>query len=206
MRGKFITLEGIDGAGKSTHLAWLMQFLESRSVKVVMTREPGGTETGEALRALLLDRRQRLHGDTEALLMFAARREHLDKVILPALERGEWVLCDRFTDATYAYQSGGSGLPWERIAALESWVQQGLQPDLTLFFDVTPALGRARSERIREPDRFEQEQTEFFDRVRAGYLRRLEEHPRRIVRIDASGDIEGIRNVMREIILTRCFG
>ena len=206
MRGKFITLEGIDGAGKSTHLAWLMQFLESRSVKVVMTREPGGTETGEALRALLLDRRQRLHGDTEALLMFAARREHLDKVILPALERGEWVLCDRFTDATYAYQSGGSGLPWERIAALESWVQQGLQPDLTLFFDGTPALGRARSERIREPDRFEQEQTEFFDRVRAGYLRRLEEHPRRIVRIDASGDIEGIRNVMREIILTRCFG
>jgi len=205
MHGRFITLEGIDGAGKSTHLTWLAQFLESCGVRVVVTREPGGTAMGEALRALLLDRGQHLHHDTEALLMFAARREHLDKVIVPAMERGEWVLCDRFTDATYAYQSGGSGLRWERIAALEAWVQQGLQPDLTLFFDVTPELGRARSGRIKQPDRFEQEQDEFFDRVRAGYLRRMEEHPQRISRIDANGSIGEIQSAIQSIIETRYF-
>lgn len=205
MHGKFITLEGIDGAGKSTHLAWLAQLLEARGIGIVVTREPGGTETGEALRQLLLNREQRLHHDTEALLMFAARREHLDKVILPALQKGSWVLCDRFTDATYAYQSGGSGLSWERIAALEAWVQDGLQPDLTLFFDVTPELGRARTGRIKEPDRFEQEQVAFFERVRAGYLRRMDEHPQRIVRIDADQDVQSIQNAMQEIIATRCF-
>jgi dTMP kinase len=205
MHGKFITLEGIDGAGKSTHLAWLAQFLEARGIGIVVTREPGGTETGEALRQLLLDREQHLHRDTEALLMFAARREHLDKVILPALQKGSWVLCDRFTDATYAYQSGGSGLSWERIAALEAWVQDSLQPDLTLFFDVTPELGRARSGRIKEPDRFEQEQAAFFERVRAGYLRRMNEHPQRIVRIEADRDVRAIQNAVREIITTRCF-
>jgi len=206
MRGKFITLEGIDGAGKSTHLAWLARLLESRGLRIVVTREPGGTETGETLRNLLLDRRQQLHADTEALLMFAARREHLDKVIVPAMDRGDWVLCDRFTDATYAYQSGGSGLSWERIAELEAWVQQGLQPDLTLLFDVTPELGRARSGLIRTPDRFEQEKTGFFDRVRAGYLRRMEEHPLRMVRIDASGSIEEIQKMIRDVILNRFFG
>lgn len=205
MHGKFITLEGIDGAGKSTHLAWLAQFLEARGIGIVVTREPGGTETGEALRELLLDREQHLHRDTEALLMFAARREHLDKVILPALQKGSWVLCDRFTDATYAYQSGGSGLSWERIAALEAWVQDSLQPDLTLFFDVTPELGRARSGRIKEPDRFEQEQAAFFERVRAGYLRRMNEQPQRIIRIEADRDVQSIQNAVREIITTRCF-
>lgn len=205
MHGKFITLEGIDGAGKSTHLAWLAQFLEACGIGIVVTREPGGTETGEALRELLLDREQHLHRDTEALLMFAARREHLDKVILPALQKGSWVLCDRFTDATYAYQSGGSGLSWERIAALEAWVQDSLQPDLTLFFDVTPELGRARSGRIKEPDRFEQEQAAFFERVRAGYLRRMNEQPQRIIRIEADRDVQSIQNAVREIITTRCF-
>ena len=205
MPGKFITFEGIDGAGKSTHLAWLAQDLEARGVQVTVTREPGGTETGESLRRLLLDRSQQLHRDTEALLMFAARQEHLDKIIVPALAAGKWVLCDRFTDATYAYQSAGSGMPWERIAVLEDWVQQGLQPDLTLFFDVTPELGRARSGRIRTPDRFEQEKGEFFERVRSGYVRRMKEHPRRIVRIDADGSLEDVRTAMQDILGTLCF-
>ena len=119
MKGKFITVEGMDGAGKSTHVAWIPAFLQARGVKVCVTREPGGTPVGERLRELMLDKAQKLHAETEALLMFAARREHLDKVILPALNAGTWVVCDRFTDATFAYQSGGSGLPWLRIAALE---------------------------------------------------------------------------------------
>jgi len=136
MQGKFITLEGIDGAGKSTHLKWLAAFLEKRGIPVRVTREPGGTEIGEKLRQMLLDGGQKLHPETEALLMFAARREHLAQVIVPALDAGTWVVCDRFTDATFAYQSGGSGISWQRIEALEQWVQQGLQPDITLYFDV----------------------------------------------------------------------
>jgi dTMP kinase len=148
-RGKFITLEGMDGAGKSTHLTWLPGFLEARGVKVQLTREPGGTSLGERLRELMLDKNQQLHTETEALLMFAARREHLDKVIYPALNAGTWVICDRFTDATFAYQSGGSGLAWERIAALEHWVQGGMQPDLTLYFDVPSEVGKARARPLR---------------------------------------------------------
>ena len=204
MRGKFITLEGIDGAGKSTHLKWLAAFLESRGIPVRVTREPGGTEFGEKLRQMLLDRGQKLHPETEALLMFAARREHLAKVIVPALEAGTWVVCDRFTDATFAYQSGGSGIPWQRIEALEQWVQQGLQPDITLYFDVAPEVGRSRSGRIKTPDRFEQEQEDFYRRVREAYLRRAHEHPQRIHLLDAGAGISDIQKKLQELILTIC--
>ncbi len=204
MRGKFITLEGIDGAGKSTQLTWLAGMLQSRGITLKVTREPGGTELGEKLRQLLLDRDQRLHSETEALLIFAARREHLDKVIVPALEAGCWVLCDRFTDASFAYQAGGSGLAWDRIEALEQWVQQGLQPDITLYFDIAPELGRARSSRIKQPDRFEQEQDAFFDRVRQAYLRRAREHPQRMHLIDGSASVSDIQIKLETLITTIC--
>ena len=166
MRARFITLEGIDGAGKSTHLAWLADFFQRRGITARVTREPGGTALGEKLRALLLDAKQEMHLETEAMLMFAARREHLDKVIAPALAKGEWVLCDRFTDATFAYQGSGRGADWARLRTLEQWVQGSLQPDLTLLFDVTPEVGRQRAGSIKAPDRFEQEQNDFFQRVR----------------------------------------
>ena len=204
-RGKFITLEGMDGAGKSTHLAWMPGFLQERGVQVQLTREPGGTPVGEKLRALMLDKNQKLHPDSEALMMFAARREHLDKVILPALDSGIWVVCDRFTDATFAYQSGGSGLAWEHIAALEAWVQGSVQPDLTLYFDVPSELGKARTQAAREPDRFEQEDRSFFDRVRAGYLRRAREHPYRVVIIDASAALGTVKHKVEEVLINICF-
>ncbi len=204
-RGKFITLEGMDGAGKSTHLTWLPGFLEARGVKVQLTREPGGTPLGERLRELLLAKAQKLHPETEALLMFAARREHLDKVIRPALDAGIWVVCDRFTDATFAYQSGGSGLAWERIAALETWVQGSLQPDLTLYFDVPSEVGKARTQAAREPDRFEQEGRSFFDRVRDGYLRRAREHPQRIRVVDATLTLPEVKQSVEEVIVSNCF-
>jgi dTMP kinase len=204
MRGKFITLEGIDGAGKSTHLEWLAVFLQNRGIPVRVTREPGGTELGEKLRQILLDRNQHLHPETEALLMFGARREHLDKVIVPALEAGTWVVCDRFTDATYAYQSGGSGIPWGRIGDLEQWVHQGLQPDITFCFDVAPEVGRSRSGRIKSPDRFEQEQSDFFRRVREAYLRRAREHPERIYVVDAGAGISEVQKNLEVIVLSIC--
>lgn len=204
MFGKFITLEGMDGAGKSTHLAGLAQSLRERGLTVRTTREPGGTALGEKLRRLLLDRDQRLHPETETLLMFAARHEHLDQIIRPALAAGAWVLCDRFTDATFAYQSGGSGVPWARIEALERWVHADLQPDLTVYLDVPPELGRARRDRIKAPDRFEQEAEAFFERVRAAYLRRAREAPARIRVIDASATIPEIarrlENMLDELI------
>ena len=206
-RGKFITLEGMDGAGKSTHVAWIPGFLEARGVKVRLTREPGGTEIGEKLRALLLDKTQSLHADTEALLMFAARREHIDKVIMPALNAGEWVVCDRFTDASFAYQSGGSGLAWERIAALEDWVQRplALQPDLTLYYDVPSEVGKSRTRAAREADRFEQEGRAFFDRVRDAYLRRAREHTQRMVVIDGTQTMEAVCRKTEETIVSICF-
>lgn len=200
MRGKFITLEGLDGAGKSTHLPWLAKMLESRGIAVLTTREPGGTGIGETLRGLLLQAGQNLHPETEALLMFAARREHLDKTILSALDEGTWVLCDRFTDASYAYQSGGSGVSWEKIAALETWVHGVLQPDVTLYFDVSPEIARARTATTRPPDRYEQEREVFHTRVREAYLRRAQEHPGRIRVIDASCPISTIHMDLRKII------
>lgn len=204
-RGKFITLEGMDGAGKSTHLTWIPGFLEARGIKVQLTREPGGTALGEQLRTLMLDKHQNLHADTEALLMFAARREHLDKIILPALDAGIWVVCDRFTDATFAYQSGGSGLDWSRIAALESWVQGELRPDLTLYFDVPSEVGKARTQAARDPDRFEQEGRSFFDRVREGYLRRAREDARRMQIIDGAAALESVKKAVEKIIISNCF-
>jgi dTMP kinase len=203
-RGKFITLEGIDGAGKSTHLAGLADFIRARGLAVRVTREPGGTPLGEKLRALLLDGTDAMHLETETLLMFAARREHLDKVITPALAAGQWVICDRFTDATFAYQGSGRGADWTRLAILEQWVQDGLQPDLTLLFDVAPEVGRQRAGRIKAPDRFEREQDEFFRRVREGYLRRAREDASRMRVIDAVASIADIRRRMLEIVEPLC--
>ena len=199
-RGRFISLEGLDGAGKTTHAEWLRAALEARGLSVLMTREPGGTALGESLRSLLLDRAQRLHPETETLLMFAARREHIAAVIEPALARGEWLLSDRFTDATYAYQSGGSGVEWEKIAALERWVQRTLQPDLTIYFDVSPEVGRSRTGAIKTADRFEQEQEAFHRRVRAAYLRRAREAPDRIRVIDADRSLEAVRNDLNAVV------
>jgi dTMP kinase len=202
MRGRFITLEGIDGAGKSSHVRWIARFLRNRGIRVKVTREPGGTPAGEKLRRIVLESRQRVHVETETLLMFAARREHLAKVIGPALERGIWVLCDRFTDATYAYQSGGSGVPWNKISALEQWVHPGFQPDLTILFDVRPAIGRLRAGRKRSPDRFEREREAYFRRVRDGYLRRAAGNTRRIRLLDAEGTRSDVRRRLA-IVLSR---
>ncbi len=199
-RGKFITLEGMDGAGKTTHLEWLRARLEARGLAITVTREPGGTPLGEALRKLLLEGREERHPETEALLMFAARHEHIARVIEPALAGGSWVLCDRFTDATYAYQSGGSGVDWDRIAVLENWVQGNLQPDLTLYFDVDAETGRARTRQVRAPDRFEREQQAFYDRVRAAYLRRAGEHPQRIRVVNAALAISDVQKELEKII------
>lgn len=202
--GKFITLEGIDGAGKSTHLAWLDQYLRGRGVNVVVTREPGGTPLGEKLRALLLDHNQAMHPETEALLMFAARREHLDKVILPNLKQGIWVLCDRFTDASFAYQGGGRGVAEAKLQLLESLVQNGLQPDLTLYFDVPVEVGRRRLETIKTPDRFEQEQEAFFRRVRQAYIDRARKDPKRFRVIDSNRTLDEIKKQLEEIITIFC--
>ncbi|MES2562995.1 MAG: dTMP kinase [Pseudomonadota bacterium] len=206
MRARFITLEGLDGAGKTTQLHWISQFLTARSLPLCVTREPGGTPLGETLRDILLNAPHRLHTETEALLMFAARREHIDKVIAPALERGTWVLCDRFTDASFAYQSGGSAIAWEKIEMLETWVQGALQPDLTLYLDVSPEVGRTRAASVKTPDRYEQEQGDFHERTRAAYLRRGREHPDRIRIIDANGSETQVQSALREILTTWCEG
>jgi len=187
MPGRFLTVEGGEGAGKSSNLAHIRSRLEAAGLPVVMTREPGGTPLGEEIRALLLDHRHReMVEDTELLLMFAARAQHLAEKIRPALEAGKWVVCDRFTDATYAYQGGGRGIEPARIALLEQWVQQGLQPDLTLLLDLPVAEGLARAGARSAPDRFERETAAFFERVRALYRQRAEGEPERFRIIDAS--------------------
>ena len=198
-RGTFITLEGVDGAGKSTHLDWLVTHLRGQGRTVVQTREPGGTPLGEKLRELLLH--EPMHLETEALLMFAARREHLERVIKPALARGEWVVCDRFTDASFAYQGGGRGLSREKLGQLESWVQGELQPDLTLLFDLPVSVAAERmAGAARQLDRFEQEKTDFHERVRNAYLRRASENPARIHVIDSRQTIDSIRKQLQLII------
>ncbi|MGO3743173.1 dTMP kinase [Kerstersia sp.] len=189
-QGYFITLEGVDGAGKSSHIASIADCLRQHAPALVVTREPGGTPAGEQLRDMLLH--QAMHQDTELLLMFAARCEHLRTVISPALARGDWVLCDRFTDATYAYQGGGRGLDDARIGELEQWVQLGTQPDLTLLFDVPLEVARARRSSAREPDRFEAQAEAFFERTRQAYLRRAAAAPGRIRIIDASRSMEEV--------------
>lgn len=199
MRGKFITFEGIDGAGKSSHVEWLASFLRDQGKVVQVTREPGGTELGEKLRELLLHKS--MHLETETLLMFAARREHLAKVIEPALASGEWVVCDRFSDATYAYQGGGRGLDRAKLQQLEQWVHGHLQPDLTLLFDLPLEVARERiALASRVLDRFEQERADFHERVRQAYLERAHSSPVRIRVIDAQQSIEKIRNLLEVIV------
>lgn len=202
-RGKFITLEGVDGAGKSTHLTWIAEQLRARGRDLVVTREPGGTPLGERLRALLLS--APMHIDTETLLMFAARREHLACVICPALDAGRWVLSDRFTDATYAYQGGGRGLSYDRIAALEQWIHSNVQPDLTLYFDLPVEVARQRLAVTQSaPDRFEQEATGFFERVRSIYLARAAADPRRIRVINAENSLDHIQKELEKILIIYC--
>jgi dTMP kinase len=191
--GRFITVEGIDGAGKSSHLEFLAGAIRARGARVVATREPGGTPLGERIRELVLH--EAMDGMSEALLMFAARREHLVRVIEPALERGDWVLCDRFSDATYAYQCGGRGLAEEVFARLESLVHPARQPDATFLFDLDPEVACARQRaQSRTPDKFEREAAEFFRRVREAYLERARLHPRRVRVVDANGTLEEVRS------------
>ncbi|NDY90527.1 dTMP kinase [Ideonella livida] len=194
-RPLFITVEGIDGAGKSSQLAALRQALEAAGHTVVATREPGGTPLAESLRALFLH--QPMDALTEALLVFAARRDHLATVIEPALAQGHTVLCDRFTDATFAYQGGGRRFDLAVLQTLEAWVQNGRQPDLTLWFDLDPALAARRRQAAREADRLEQETLDFFDRVRAGYLARAQAAPGRIVRVEAG---QALADVQRDAL------
>ena len=203
IKGKFITFEGIDGAGKSTHIATVVDLLKGRGLEVVSTREPGGTPLGEKLRELLLH--EPMHLETEALLMFAARREHLALVIEPALARGAWVVCDRFSDATYAYQGGGRGLDKGKFAELERWVHGHLQPDLTFLFDLPPDVACERIARQgRELDKFEQERADFHWRVRQAYLERATSAPHRISVVNASLTLDVIKKVVEEIVLTHC--
>jgi len=193
--GRFITFEGIDGAGKSTHITTVAEHLRQRGADLVQTREPGGTALAESLRGLFLH--QDMDGLTEALMVFAARRDHVQRVIAPALALGQTVLCDRFTDASFAYQGGGRGMDWQVLATLEQWVQQGRQPDVTFWFDVDPAIAAQRRAQARDADRLEQLDLDFFSRVRAGYQRRAEAAPARIVRIDAGDTIEGVAAQIR---------
>jgi dTMP kinase len=200
MRGKFITLEGMDGAGKSTHIPFIVALLEARGIEVVSTREPGGTPLGESLRGLLLN--HPMHPETETLLMFAARREHIAQVIEPALARGAYVLSDRFTDATFAYQCGGRGVSSEKILVLEQWVQGELQPDATLLFDVPVHVSVQRLAGARAPDKFERESTDFFTRIRESYLDRARHNPQRFHVVDANRPIPDIHKSLEEIIST----
>jgi dTMP kinase len=199
-RGLFITLEGGEGAGKSTSLAFVQSCLIQRGREVVVTREPGGTPLGEKLRGLLLHGSEAISPDSELLMMFAARAQHLDAVIRPALARGACVVCDRFTDATYAYQGGGRGVSTTRIRALEEWVQQGLKPDLTLLLDIPVAQGLARAGQRSEPDRFEREQRAFLERVRAAYLEAATREPQRIKVIQADRDIHAVQDQVRAVL------
>ncbi len=199
--GKFISLEGIDGAGKSTHLNFVADLVRTMGHPVLITREPGGTPLGEKLRTLMLT--EPMHPETETLLMFAARREHIATVIEPALAVGNWVVSDRFTDATYAYQGGGRGVAEQKIQNLEAWVHQGLQPDLTLLFDLNPAAAKARQAKAGVvADRFEKQHQDFFDAVRQTYLNRAQRFPTRTRVIDSSATIDKIHALLEETVLS----
>ncbi len=201
MKGHFITIEGIEGAGKTSNLQFIRDYLSALGKEVVVTREPGGTPLAEQIRGLLLDHQQAgLCSDSETLLLFAARADHLEKVIYPALATGKWVLCDRFTEATYAYQGGGRGIPLARIALLEEWVQGELRPDLTLLFDVPVILGLDRAARRNSPDRFESEQAAFFERVRTVYLEQARQHAQRYRVIDTSQPHEVVQQQIRSAL------
>jgi dTMP kinase len=199
--GRFITVEGVEGAGKSTHLTAVRDLLQQAGHRVVLTREPGGTPLGEALRGLLLrPDGAPMSPETELLLMFAARAEHLQRVVRPALAAGDWVLCDRFTDATYAYQGGGRRVPEERIATLERWVQGDLKPDLTLLFDLPVETGLARVSRRGAEDRFEREERAFFERVRAAYRARAGRYPERFRIVDTDADPREVRRRVEAVV------
>jgi len=201
MTSQFITVEGSEGVGKTTQLAFIREALEAAGKRVLLTREPGGTALGEEIRALLLEqRREGMTADAELLLLFAARAEHLHQVIRPALEKGVWVLCDRFTEASYAYQGGGRGIAWERIAVLEDWVQGELRPDLTFLFDLPAEQGLARAGRRGLMDRFESEELAFFQRVRGAYLEQAARHPGRYRLIDASRSVAAVRAEVEAIL------
>lgn len=203
MRGKFITLEGVDGAGKSSHVAWIAEWLRARGHRVLVTREPGGTPLGELLRTLVLNEPMDLR--TETLLVFAARQEHLVKRIRPALDAGEWVLSDRFTDATYAYQGGGRGLSDAALGDLENWVQEDFQPDVTLYFDLPIDVARARrASTLSTPDRFEREDAHFFEGVRSAYLDRARRYPGRIRVIDAAQTLDDVKKEVEKRLVGIC--
>jgi dTMP kinase len=199
-KGKFITLEGMDGAGKSTHIPSIIATLQARGGEVISTREPGGTPLGEQLRALLLH--ENMHPETETLLMFAARREHIALVIAPALARGAYVVSDRFSDASFAYQSGAKGVDAAKMRQLETWVQNDLQPDLTLLFDVPVEVSLMRLAEARTPDKFERENADFFEKLRRAYLARAAENPARFRVIDANQPLEKVKVLVAEIIAT----
>lgn len=194
MRGKFITVEGGEGVGKSSNIEFIASSLRERGIDCIVTREPGGTPLAEEIREVLIKRREeKVCPDTELLLMFAARAQHLNEKILPALEAGTWVVCDRFTDATYAYQSGGRQLPAEKVANLESFVQGNLRPDVTLLLDAPIEIGMERASKRAELDRFEEEKIDFFNRVRDNYLERAKADPKRFVILDASQTLEEVQ-------------
>lgn len=199
-RGLFITLEGIEGAGKSSNIEYIKELLQHHEREIVVTCEPGGTELGERIRALLLNTPGvEIPADTETLLMFAARADHLEKVVRPALAQGKVVVCDRFTDATYAYQGAGRGVGRERVAELENWVQKDLRPQLTLLFDVAPNVGLRRAGNRSDPDRFEREGQQFFDATRQAYLDIAAQEPRRVKVIDADANLDEVRKQIAEI-------
>lgn len=204
-KGKFITIEGSEGSGKSTNIRFIQDFLRSQNIDYISTREPGGTPVAEKIRDLLLDKSNTsLCDDTELLLMFAARAQHLNELILPALASGQWVISDRFTDASYAYQGGGRGLSWEKIAQLEQWVQGSLRPDATILLDIPVELGMERVRKRGEIDRFEQEQLSFFNKIREAYLKLARENPQRFHIVDTRPAIEDVHKqlatIMKKII------
>lgn len=199
--GRFITLEGGEGVGKTTNLTFIQDYLEQQGVELVVTREPGGTELGESVRELLLDKQYKgMHPDTELLLVFAARAEHVEKKIKPALARGQWVLSDRFADASFAYQGSGRNLGFERVAELERFVLNGFRPDLTFFLDADIALGMSRVEQRADKDRFENEQSTFFEKVQAGYRKRAEQDSQRIKTINAMQSLDKVQNDIRHVL------
>ncbi|SHN93211.1 dTMP kinase [bacterium endosymbiont of Bathymodiolus sp. 5 South] len=202
-KGKFITIDGVEGAGKSTQIDFICQYLANKDINIVLTREPGGSAIGEKIRTLLLSNSTgEMHADTELMLMFAARNEHIQTKIIPALVQGDWVLSDRFTDASYAYQGGGRGLSIARIAQLESWVLQSFTPDMTLLLDVPVEIGMQRVESRGKKDRIEQESLDFFNRVRDAYIARSKQYPERIKLIDAAQSAKNTSNQIQEILKT----
>ncbi|KZY34242.1 MULTISPECIES: dTMP kinase [unclassified Oleiphilus] len=200
-KGLFITIEGGEGVGKSTNIAFIQEALASKGIESIITREPGGTHLAEEIREVLIkNREETVASETELLLMFAARAQHLHQKILPALEKGVWVISDRFTDATYAYQSGGRGVPSEKVALLENFVQGDVRPDLTLLLDAPIEVGMARAKNRGALDRFEEEQAEFFNNVRDNYLARAEAEPKRFKIVDATQSLEEVQSSISVVL------